>query len=601
LQFLEQKGIVSADLLADDKIIGSTEKYVAADDSIAMDVRFSFEEQTERLITAGRVILASFSLVAIWLDPTTPSRYASVAYPLLIAYVLYAMVLTLVVWRSHGPFIRLRLFTHVFDLVIFSLFIYFIEGPTSPFFVYFVFAIVCGTLRWQWRGTLWTAVVALATFLAIGFLAGEFMHDPAFEVDRFIIRSVYLAVVAALLGYLGAYESQRRGQLAQLAAWSRTPILALEKVVNQTVEQAQAILKAPRLLWVWDESDEPWLHTVMFSEGRLQWSRHPPETFQALVDASLEGHSFFSQDVRSSSAIIVDGSSYQTRRWHGAPLSAALVKHFDITSVLAVNVSGENLQGRFFLLDKSSFTTDDVILANVVAGQAAASMDLFYFLQRLQQLAARDERMRLAHDLHDGVLQSLTATGLQLQAALQVLDANPHAVREQLQRIQHLIFEEQRDLRSFVEELKLATLASSGTEFKLDQVIEELAHRIEREWGLQVNVDVNGSDMQVSAGMAREIYQVVREGLVNAARHSRASAAHVVLNLTDRQVQISVSDNGIGFPFRGQYDQAALTKMGAGPAMLRSRISSLDGSLTIHSGESGARLEITLPLSPIEN
>jgi signal transduction histidine kinase len=566
-----------------------------------MDFRFSFEERTERLITAGRVILASFSLVAIWLDPTTPSRYASIAYPLLIAYILYAMILTLVVWGSHGPFIRLRLLTHVFDLIIFSLFIYFIEGPTSPFFVYFIFAIVCGTLRWQWRGTLWTAVIALAAFLAIGFLASEFMHDPAFELDRFIIRSVYLAVVAALLGYLGAYESQRRSQLAQLAAWSRTPILVFEKLVNQILEQAQAILKAPRLLWVWDESDEPWLHTAMFAEGRLQWSRHSPETFQPLVAASLERQSFFSQDVRTSTAVIVDASSYETHRWYGEPLSPELVKHFDITCVLAVSVSGENLQGRFFLLDKSSFTSDDVILANVVAGQAAASMDLFYFLQRLQQLAAREERMRLAHDLHDGVLQSLTATGFQLQAALQVLDANPHAVREQLQRLQHLIFEEQRDLRSFVEELKLATLTSSGTEFKLNQVLEELAHRVEREWGLQVNVDVAGSDMQVTAGMAREIYQVVREGLVNAARHSQGSAAQVELKLTDRQVQISVADNGVGFPFRGKYDQAALTKMGVGPAMLRSRISSLDGSLTIHSGEFGARLEISLPLSRLEN
>ena len=258
-----------------------------------MDLNFSFEGRTERLIAAGRVVLASFSLLAIWLDPTTPSRYASIAYPLLIAYVLYAAVLLIVGWASHGTLLRLRVATHIVDLIMFSLFMYLIEGPTSPFFAYFVFAIVCATLRWQWRGTLWTAAAVLAAFLGIGFYASEILQDPAFEIDRFIIRSVYLAVVAALLGYLGAYESQRRNQLAQLAAWSRTPLLALEKVVNQVLEQAGAIIKAPRLLLIWEESEEPWLHVVAVSNGQPHWSREPPGSFGFHNRPIVGGEEFF--------------------------------------------------------------------------------------------------------------------------------------------------------------------------------------------------------------------------------------------------------------------------------------------------------------------
>lgn len=561
-----------------------------------MDFHFSFEGRTERLITAGRVALAFFSLVAIWLDPTTPSRYAIVAYPLLIAYVLYAVIVALVVWTSHGPLARLRLITHVLDLLMFSLFIYFIEGPTSPFFAYFVFAIVCATLRWQWHGTLWTALAALTTFLGIGFYASEILQDPAFEVDRFIIRSVYLAVLAALLGYLGAYESQRRAQLAQLAAWSRTPLLALDKVVEQVLEQAAALLRAPRLLFVWEEAEEPWVNLALFSEGRVQWRREPPGTFEPIVAEPLDKKSFFSQDVRNSTAVIVEASSSDVQRWYGEPLKSELAERFEIKSVLSVRVLGENLKGRLFLLDKSSPTSDDIILADVVAGHASASMDLCYYLQRLQQLAAKEERMRLAHDLHDGVLQSLTATGLKLQTLLQVLDASPGAVREQLRALQDLIFQEQRDLRSFVEELKLATLAPIDTDFRVGELLGELANRIERHWGLRVELTLAGSDARVSAAMGREIYRVVREALVNAARHSHGSLARAQVDLEDHQVRISVCDNGLGFPFRGYYDQATLTALGVGPTMLKSRIASLDGSLSIHSGESGARLEIMLPL-----
>jgi signal transduction histidine kinase len=273
-----------------------------------------------------------------------------------------------------------------------------------------------------------------------------------------------------------------------------------------------------------------------------------------------------------------------------------LEKLFSISSILAVSVSGENLKGYLLFLDKSHLTSDEVILAEVVAGQAAVTVDLFYFLQRVQQLAATDERIRLARDLHDGVLQSLTAIALQLQASIQLLDADPDAVRQRLEGIQDLIVQEQRDLRSFVEELKLTTLASTETGFNLRHILEQLGRTMERQWNLHVDVKIIGSEGQVPASVGREICHIVREGLVNAGRHARASAATVEVEFEDHHVGIRVSDNGRGFAFRGYYDQAKLTTMGVGPAMLKSRIAFLGGALNIQSGESGARLEVTLPL-----
>jgi signal transduction histidine kinase len=114
---------------------------------------------------------------------------------------------------------------------------------------------------------------------------------------------------------------------------------------------------------------------------------------------------------------------------------------------------------------------------------------------------------------------------------------------------------------------------------------------------MRIELTLAGSEALVSAGMGREIYRVVREALVNAARHSQGSVARAQVELKSDQVWISVCDNGVGFPFRGYYDQATLTALGVGPTMLKSRIASLEGSLSIHSGESGARLEIMLPLA----
>ena len=60
-------------------------------------------------------------------------------------------------------------------------------------------------------------------------------------------------------------------------------------------------------------------------------------------------------------------------------------------------------------------------------------------------------------------------------------------------------------------------------------LLQQLAKTVEQQWHLRVELKMEGFDGQVPAVLAREIYQIIREGLVNAARHSRASVVHVDL------------------------------------------------------------------------
>src|SRR5215217_2714845 len=174
----------------------------------AMEPLYSPQSRAERLIAGGRVVLAASSLFAVWLDPSEPVKYARIAYSLLVFYVIYSIAIAVLVWRSDAPSNRQRLITHCFDLIFFSLFIYFTAGPGSPFTAYFVFSLVCATLRWQWRGTLWTALASLAAFLGVGLYFTVVVADPAFQIYSLIVRGVYLVVTAFLLGYLGAHEEQ---------------------------------------------------------------------------------------------------------------------------------------------------------------------------------------------------------------------------------------------------------------------------------------------------------------------------------------------------------------------------------------------------------
>lgn len=558
-------------------------------------VQYSRPQRAELLIAVGRLILATFSLLAIGLDPSEPGRYAPVAYALLCGYVVYSLLLTGLILRVKRPVANLPLFTHAFDLFLFTLFMFFTEGPTSPFFVYFVFSLVCATLRWSWRGTLWTAGIALMAFIGMGIYAGEIMRDPAFELNRFIIRGVYLAVAATLLGYLGAYEERLRGELLSLAAWPRTIHQKTGALVREMLRLAAGILRAHRMLLAWKEEEEPWLYVASWSCSDFYNTREPPDAFEPLVAEPLEGTNFLCLDTSRTVPTVLCESPAGLQLWRGEPLNPAFKDRFGIRAVLSLSMEGEGLKGRLFVLNKKGMTSDDLVLGRIVASEMVTRMNYFSTLRRLQQSAVMEERIRMARNLHDGLLQSLTGASLQLETVRRLMQADPLTAQQRLQEIQRLIATEQQDLRSHIQEMKASLLSPLRVDSDLPARLRKLAEWIDRHWGIRVEMRVNHWTPTISHPLSQEIYFIVHESLINSVRHAHASMVRAEVSVEDSYVNITVSDNGRGFPFRGRYDHDTLTTLSLGPVTLRERVTALGGSLKIESNDTGARLEIAIP------
>jgi signal transduction histidine kinase len=540
--------------------------------------QYTPQGRTERLIATGRVVLAASSLLAIWLDPSQPDKYVAVTYVLMAVYVFYSVGLAALVWSARVPRVSNPLATHVIDLGVFSLFIFLTEGPpTSPFFVYFIFSILCATLRWGWRATLWTSVFSLTVFLGMGLVGGGVLDDE--RLNRFIIRSVYLSVVATMLGYLGAYEQQLRDEIAKLAGWPRRLPREARDVLKEALEYAAEVMNAPRVLMVWEESEEPWVHRACWSSD-LAWEREAPGAIEPVVAAAIGRRAFSCADAAGPEA----------------PLHPRLQKEYAVRGVVGVPLRSDALHGWLFFLDRRRMTTDDMVVGEIVAQQVSARLEHFYLLQRLQQSAVMEERVRLARDLHDGLLQSLAATALQLEALRHTLGQYPRDTVDRLHELQNLIVNEQRQLRSFINELRPAPLLPAAGGDNAVTALRNLAHRIERHWGLRADLAVDDLDAGLGELLGYDIAHIVHEALVNAARHGGASSARVEVGTRDGHVTIVVADNGRGFNFQGRHDLAALKRLNVGPVTLKERVVSLGGSLTIDSGPSGARLEIALPV-----
>jgi signal transduction histidine kinase len=558
-------------------------------------LQYSPQGRAERLIAGGRVVLATSALVAVWLDPSKPPRDEPTAYAVLSAYVGYAAVLAGLAWRTAPPSRRLRLATHVLDVGVLALVLYFTGEPTGPFFMLFVFSIAAATLRWGWPGTLWTGSAAVLLFVAMGVYDAAGGGDSHFELNPFIIRSIYLGVVALLLGYLGAYERRLRGEMARLAAWLVTGPREGAALIGETLAYAAATMDAPRALLVWDAPEEPWRHVAVWSRDGLQWTREAPGTFEPVVAPALERADFLCPAAGAPAPRVLVLGPEGSQQWTGAPLHADLLARFAVASVLGLRLRGEAVRGRLLVLDKPRPTSDDLVLGEVVARQVTARMEQFRLMERLGAASETDARIRLARDLHDGLLQALTAAGLQIEAARNLMATDSAAAVERLHEVQRLLSAEQRDLRTLLRDLK--PTGAPAPETTLRARLEELRHRVERQWGLRVALEADETLGRLPRELAQDVRLMVHEALVNAARHGRAKTVEVRAAARDGHVRLVVVDDGRGLSFRGRREHAALSAGSGGPVSLWSRVDALGGTLTIDSSDKGVHLEIVLPLA----
>src|SRR2546430_601484 len=129
-----------------------------------------FNAPAERVIAQGRLLLCALAALTIQFAPTQPTQYAATAELILWAYLAFAAILVaLTRYRFLTP--TMRLLIHFVDIVMISELLFFTDGPTSPFFVFFTFALLAAMLRWQWQVVMAT-VAALMGVLFIVWITG---------------------------------------------------------------------------------------------------------------------------------------------------------------------------------------------------------------------------------------------------------------------------------------------------------------------------------------------------------------------------------------------------------------------------------------------
>jgi signal transduction histidine kinase len=264
--------------------------------------------------------------------------------------------------------------------------------------------------------------------------------------------------------------------------------------------------------------------------------------------------------------------------------------HPPMTTFLGAPVrSGGRIFGNLYLTEKpGGFTEVDERVIVVLAAQAGAAVENARLSDRLRELAVREERDRLARELHDGVIQSLFSTGMGLESARGLLEHDPERARARIESAVDAIDGAIRELRNHIFRLRPHEAASLG----LERGLLELAREFEVNALCRPVLDLPPAlDAQVPERVVPDLLQIVREALANTAKHAAAGAVAVRIEL-EENLLLEVVDDGTGFePHR--------LAVGRGLENIRDRVLALGGALDVRSERGlGTTIAVEVPIDP---
>ena len=203
-----------------------------------------------------------------------------------------------------------------------------------------------------------------------------------------------------------------------------------------------------------------------------------------------------------------------------------------------------------------------------------------------------EERQRIAHELHEGMLQSLAALALGLDSLKDELTSAKEITRDRLAHSRTMALAMIRDLRRLAIELRPPALNDLG----LAAALQSYAESRLPEKGVRIHFDASDMETRPSPLLETSLYRVAQEAIDNIATHAEAKIVRITLRCDGQLLRLTVEDDGKGFePAEVLADPNAVR--GLGVLSMQERIAHLGGTFSVESAPGqGTRVRAEVPL-----
>jgi signal transduction histidine kinase len=212
--------------------------------------------------------------------------------------------------------------------------------------------------------------------------------------------------------------------------------------------------------------------------------------------------------------------------------------------------------------------------------------------EKAARAAAADERLRLAQELHDVVAHSLGVIAVQAGVGLHVIDDQPDEAKRALENISTTSRNSLAEIRRLLSVVRDREDAPDYTPAPTLAELPRLVRDLEG-LGLDVELRVDGDVSNLPPGVELAAYRIVQEALTNALRHAAASSVSVRIERDGDEVEIVVTDDGVGAV------TSTAPSGGHGLVGMRERAACYDGDLEAGPlAEGGWRVATRLHIEP---
>lgn len=204
------------------------------------------------------------------------------------------------------------------------------------------------------------------------------------------------------------------------------------------------------------------------------------------------------------------------------------------------------------------------------------------------EVATQEERRRIARELHDRLLQLLASLTLRLEACRRHLLDSPAELSRELQFMEETT-------RGSMDEIRRFLTGQAAVAWIPGMLIEKLREEMKflRDGlGVRAVIESEPEELTLPPEIEEETYYLLREGLMNIARHAQASQAQLQLQQVGGRIHGTLADDGVGFE-----PKSVTGRNGYGLITMEERIKKLGGTLTINSSPGhGTRISFSAPL-----
>ncbi len=534
--------------------------------------RVAEDDRVEIFVAGGRIALASGVLASVWLaaqSVTSPHWVSG-----LIATAYWALSLGTLFAAVSGTRRWLTFAADAVDLLFPATIALFTGGTSSLFYPLYIWPVLTTTVRLGIKRAVLTVGIIMAVVIGeLSLLSVEGLRtlvQADYDPLAFFLKGVcYLGLMAAI-----AYVTERQTRIQHAA------MLVSKLVANSRADAG------------FTRSVQLNLVTVSRAFGAMQAmvvcknSQNSRSVLLRVVRTQQEQKSTWQQttSVYATQCLELFAASRET----GTKPKVALVKRSQVQPWPLLLESGSKvLIGHIpdvpdwdvgvFLVDSRECGTTALRLLNKIIADVAPAMRGLYLVRQLRSRAKAWERSRLAHELHDGTLQSLFAMRLQLKA-LRRRHVLPAEVATDIDRVEQLLRSEMVQLRSLMQRMSDPAIEPG----ELVGTLAECVRKFERDSELHTTFTAQGP-VNLPGSICRELVRITQEALTNIHRHSRARNVRVEFRGMQGICWLAIADDGVGFDFEGRLTTTDLSRLQKGPRMIRQRAESIGAHLVVTS------------------